>query len=58
MMRSFCCGITPIIQRAGPSTLENTGCTVTTCDWPSRWYSISTGLPPLFFVISWNLICE
>ena len=21
MMRSFCCGITPIIQRAGPSTL-------------------------------------
>ena len=36
MRRSFCCGITPIIQRAGASTLENTGCTVITWDCPSR----------------------
>ena len=36
MKFNFCCGITPIIQRAGPSILANTGRTVTSCVWPLR----------------------
>ena len=42
----------PIIQRAGPSAVLHSGCTVTCMGLPLRWKSIATGLPPLARMIS------
>ena len=58
-MSSFCCGIDadhPARRTVelGEDRLHRDHVSF----WPSRSYSISIGLPPLFLVISWNLICE